>query len=115
MYALFMPFWKHQASLTRVVDHSRYRRIAASPASLPPLPATYVAVRFYFSGCFPDTPANRGFVAATIASLAEHTNIVMLNPGFQVDDHVDYGAAGQAQCEVCHAGPASTDRIGAHR
>jgi len=97
MYALFMPFWKHQASLTRVVDHSRYRRIAASPASLPPLPATYVAVRFYFSGCFPDTPANRGFVAATIASLAEHTNIVMLNPGFQVDDHVDYGAAGQAR------------------
>jgi hypothetical protein len=91
MYALFMPFWKHQAALTRVADHARYRRIEPSrPASLPPLPAEYVAVRFYFSSCFPDTPGNRAFVAATVASLAEQGDVVMLNPGFRVDDHVDY-------------------------
>jgi hypothetical protein len=94
MYALFMPFWKHQAALTRVADHARYRRIVPGAAALPPLPADYVAVRFYFSGCFPDTPSNRAFVSATIASLAEHRDVVMLNPGFRVDDHVDYAGAG---------------------
>jgi len=92
MYSLFMPYWKHQAPLTRVADHARYRRIAAGPgtAALPPLPAEYVAVRFYFSSCFPDTADNRALVAATVAALAEHTDVVMLNPGFRVDDHLDY-------------------------
>ena len=93
MYALFMPFWKHKAPLTRVTDHARYRRIDAGPApQLPPPPSEYVAVRFYFSSCFPDTPDNRAFVAGTVSALAEHTDVVMLNPGFRVDDHVDYEA-----------------------
>ena len=94
MYALFMPFWKHQAALTRVADHARYRRIVGGQAatSFPTLPADYVAVRFYFSDCFPDTPDNHAFVAGTVSALAEQTNVVMLNPGFRVDDHVDYTA-----------------------
>jgi hypothetical protein len=95
MYSLFMPFWKHQAALTRVADHARYRRIdtgSGAAALLLPLPAEYVAVRFYFSSCFPDTADNRAFVAATVAALAEQTDVVMLNPGFRVDDHVDYAA-----------------------
>lgn len=90
MYSLFMPFWKHQASLTRVADHARYQRIDAGPGAALPLPADYVAVRFYFSSCFPDTADNRAFVGATVAALAEHTDVVMLNPGFRVDDHIDY-------------------------
>jgi hypothetical protein len=93
MYALFMPFWKHQAAVTRVSDHAKYRRIVPQAVALPPLPAEYVAVRLYFSGCFPDTPQNRAFAAATVASLAEHRDVVMLNPGFRVDDHADYAAA----------------------
>ena len=92
MYALFMPFWKHQAAVTRVTDHTRFLRIQAesSPAGLPALPSDYVAVRFYFSGCFPDTQSNRAFVAGVVASLAERTHVVMLNPGFRMDDHADY-------------------------
>jgi hypothetical protein len=98
MYALFMPFWKQQAPLTRVLDHTRYRRIvAAKPASLPALPSRYVAVRFYFSACFPDTPANRAFVARVVGALAAHTDVVMLNPGFRIDDHADYAAAAHAR------------------
>ena len=94
MYALFMPFWKHQAPLTarggpRALSPHRG---GSRPASLPPLPAEYVAVRFYFSSCFPDTPDNRAFVAGTVSALAEHSDVVMLNPGFRVDDHVDYEA-----------------------
>ena len=94
MYALFMPFWKDRAPLSRVLDHVRYRQIAPPrPAALPPLPATYVAVRFYFSNCFPDTADNRAFVSRVIEALAEHHEVVMLNPGFRPDDHADFSAA----------------------
>lgn len=94
MYALFMPFWKDRAPLSRVLEHVRYRRIAApQPTALPPLPAKYVAVRFYFSNCFPDTADNRAFVSRVIEALAEHHDVVMLNPGFRPDDHGDFPAA----------------------
>ena len=94
MYALFMPFWKDRAPLSRVLDHVRYRRIAPpQPAALPALPASYVAVRFYFSNCFPDTADNRAFVSRVIEALAEHHDVVMLNPGFRPDDHADFSAA----------------------
>jgi hypothetical protein len=94
MYALFMPFWKDQTPVSRVSEHTRYRRIVPpKPASLPQLPARYAAARFYFSNCFPDTPDNRAFVARVIDALAEHTDVVMLNPGFRLDDHVDFAAA----------------------
>jgi hypothetical protein len=94
MYALFMPFWKDRAPLSRVLGHVRYRRIEPPrPSALPPLPATYVAVRFYFSNCFPDTGENRAFVSRVIEALAEHHDVVMLNPGFRPDDHVDFSAA----------------------
>ena len=98
MYALFMPFWKDRAPVSRVSEHARYRRITPpTPAALPQLPATYVAVRFYFSNCFPDTPDNRAFVARVIDALAEHTDVVMLNPGFRLDDHADYAAAARGR------------------
>jgi hypothetical protein len=94
MYALFMPFWKDRAPLSRILDHVRYQRIEpARPSALAPLPSRYVAARFYFSNCFPDTGENRSFVARVIETLAEHQDVVMLNPGFRPDDHVDYAAA----------------------
>jgi hypothetical protein len=93
MYALFMPFWKDRAPLSRVLEHVRYRRIVPpQPAALPPLPARYVAVRFYFSNCFPDTVDNRAFVSRVIETLAKHHDVVMLNPGFRPDDHTDFSA-----------------------
>jgi hypothetical protein len=58
------------------------------------LPEAYVAARFYFSECFPDTPANRSFVASTIDSISRHTPVVLLNTPFAVDDHRDVGAPG---------------------
>jgi len=90
MYSLFMPFWKDQAPVGRVSEHVRYRRIEpARPAALPVLPSKYVAARFYFSNCFPDTADNRAFVARVIETLADHQDVVMLNPGFRADDHTD--------------------------
>jgi hypothetical protein len=92
MYTLFLPFWKEQLTVRRVDDYSRYQTITppAVPALAGRLPSSYVAVRFYFSSCFPDTVENRGFVEATVRSLAASTDVVLLNTGIRVDDHQDY-------------------------
>ena len=71
---------------------SRYAPIPAPPADpdvAAILPEDYVAVRFYFSLAFPPTDANRALVARAVRSLAEQTDIVVLNTGFTVDDHRD--------------------------
>ena len=92
MYKLFIPFWKEQLTVRRVDDYSHYHTIAAPtvPALAGRLPSSYVAVRFYFSSCFPDTAENRAFVESTVRSLAAATDVVLLNTGIRVDDHQDY-------------------------
>jgi hypothetical protein len=65
--------------------------------SLPDLPSDYVAVRFYFSECFPDTPENRAFARAAVDALSERTAVVLLNPGFQVDDHDDWASSASSR------------------
>ena len=92
MYKLFLPFWKEQLTVRRVDDYSKYHTIRppAIPALAGRLPSSYVAVRFYFSSCFPDTAENRAFVEATVRSLAASTDVVLLNTGIRVDDHQDY-------------------------
>jgi len=91
MYRMFMPFWRDEAGFARVEQFTRPRRLEPPAEALPAgLPADYVAVRFYFSQCFPDTPANREFVRSVMASLVERGPVVVLNPGVRVDDHADY-------------------------
>ena len=95
MYRLFMPFWREVATATRVERYSEYSRIAAVDDPVPSnLPADYVAARFYFSDCFPDTAANRAFVSSTIDAVSRHTPVVLLNTPFAVDDHRDVDLAG---------------------
>lgn len=99
MYGLFRPFWKEQSTVRRIEDNTRYQRIAAPviPALARRLPASYVAVRFYFSSCFPDTAENRAFVEATVRGLAGTTDVVLLNTGIRVDDHQDYSPGRQSR------------------
>jgi hypothetical protein len=95
MYRLFMPVWKDLATLSRIDKYAAYARIDASDIPAPQgLPSAYIAARFYFSDCFPDTPANRSFVASTIDAISRHTPVVLLNTPFAVDDHRDFDAAG---------------------
>src|SRR5688572_26190830 len=99
MYRLFHPFWKEQSTVRRIDDYTRYHRITAStvPALAGRLPSSYVAVRFYFSSCFPDTAENRAFVESTVRSLAATTDVVLLNTGIRVDDHQDYSPGGESR------------------
>ena len=90
MYRLFTPFWKELATGARVDAYTDYARLAApSSAAISDLPNEYVAARFYFSECFPDTAANRAFVSSTIDAISRHHPVVLLNAPFAVDDHRD--------------------------
>jgi hypothetical protein len=95
MYRLFYPFWKQQVSLRRVEGFTSYRLLSspARPDLSVRLPREYVAVRFYFSDCFPDTVDNRTFVESVIRTLAESTDVVVLNTGLRLDDHSDHAAS----------------------
>jgi hypothetical protein len=97
MYRLFFPFWKQKATVRRIENYTMYERPTrpVCPELAGRLPAEYVAVRFYFSACFPDTPANRAFVDTAVRSLAASGHVVMLNTAFEVDEHRDY-APGRA-------------------
>lgn len=94
MYDLFYPVWKQHATVARVLEHSRYARPAA-PQEIPErirvqLPDRYVAVRFYFSQCFPDCAENRRIASDVVQGLAQRMPVVLLNPGVRADDHSDW-------------------------
>jgi hypothetical protein len=91
MFRAFAPYWSDEAGYA-LIDQFTRPRLLDRPDSTggPALPADYVAVRFYFSECFPPTPENRMFARIVVSSLAERTTVVVLNPGFAVDEHTDW-------------------------
>ena len=95
MYSLFMPYWKQQEAISTVIEAADFRKVAAAapPGLSQRLPADYVAVRLYFSDCFPDTPANRQLASGIVASLAAQGPVVVLGPGVRLDDHEDWTPA----------------------
>jgi hypothetical protein len=108
MYRLFMPFWKDLATVARVEKYADYERLAApDDPVLNDLPSDYVAARFYFSECFPDTPANRAFVSSTIDGISRQAPVVLLNTPFAVDDHRDAEPpGGRVRTVGAHMSPA---------
>ena len=95
MYRLFMPFWKDQASIARIDRYAVHTLLEAPDLPVVrELPGEYIAARFYFSECFPDTPTNREFVAATIDGISRQIPVVLLNTPFSVDDHHDFDSRG---------------------
>lgn len=113
MYGLYYPYWRGDAPFARVREYARFRRYA--PIDLPrletPLPARYTAVRFYFSDCFPDTPANRAFVAQTLRGLAARGDVVMLQAGVGLDDHEDASTGDRHRIHVVDAGRSPKENL----
>ncbi len=94
MYNLFAPYWDGRAS-ARLVDeftvfdsHPHHGGSGAAAR----LPDDYIAARFYFNDSFPDSSENRAFVLGLLRSLAERHEIVLLNPGFAMDEQQDFDA-----------------------
>jgi len=91
MFRAFAPYWSDEAGYALIDQFTRPRLLQPPVETLQkPLPADYVAVRFYFSESFPATPENRLFARSVVSSIAERTTVVLLNPGIAVDEHADW-------------------------
>lgn len=91
MYRAFASYWNDESGFARVDQFTRHRLLVASPGDRPSVcPPEYVAVRFYFNECFPETPENRAFAQGVVSALAERTPVVVLNPGVRADEHRDW-------------------------
>jgi hypothetical protein len=90
LYDLLYPYLKDQVPARVLLEHLDVARLAPPPlAPIDELPERYVAARFYFSKCFPDSPGNRRVVRQVIEAAARHSPVVLLGSPFKVDDHVD--------------------------
>ena len=98
MYRLFSLFWSGQRAQSFLDAHTRFEPIAP-PKILDEgrLPREYVAVKFYAARSLPDTPDVRRTLAWFVESLAERTNVVLLDTGLVLDEHADYsfGSSGR--------------------
>jgi len=98
MYRLFSLFWSGQRAQSFLDAHTRFEPMAA-PKILDEgrLPREYVAVKFYAARSLPDTPDVRRTLTWFVESLAERTNVVLLDTGLVLDEHADYpfGASGR--------------------
>ncbi len=94
MYELYKPFWRYDESVAWLTRFSRFKALCADTeadaSGLPDLPRDFVAVRFYFSECFPDNPENRAFAIRVVRTLAARTHVVLLNNDVVIDDHRDF-------------------------
>jgi len=88
----FTMLGRGQLPLSVVLERTLFRPLPEPGPSraVEGLPEHYVAVKLYFGGNLPDTPANRGFLATLIARLAERTHVVVLSSGIDIDEHEDW-------------------------
>jgi hypothetical protein len=91
MYRLFAPVWDGWRAISRVRERTSNRPLPRPVERAPGTEALdeYVAVKIYFSDCFPDTDTNRTFVRRVLAALTERYDVVMLSTGLKLDDHSD--------------------------
>ena len=97
MYGLFNPFWWGHVDDEWVHRFAKYEPLKAAFDTGAgfgwPEPGTpYVAVKFYFNDCFPDTPENRAFVRRTLQALSARGPVVSLATNLRLDDHASHDA-----------------------
>jgi hypothetical protein len=112
MFRLFMGLWRERATVDAVDAFTSYRplsRIEGRDAALDGLPAGYVAVKFYFSKTFPDTPENTAFIRELLQRVSRQVPVVLMSTSLQLDDHHDFAATGTSGVHVidAHSDPAS--------
>jgi hypothetical protein len=91
MYRLFNAYWRQLAPVTLIdafTAHGPLQR-PDRPDVRAALPDRYVAAKFYANGALPDTVENRRFIADTLRTLTETSDVVLLDTGVRFDDHAD--------------------------
>ncbi|MBA2764032.1 MAG: hypothetical protein H0U42_05010 [Thermoleophilaceae bacterium] len=100
LYTRLRYFWIGERDPAKTLARLAFERLAvAAPEPDLGLPEEYVAVKVYFSDCFPDTPDNHRFARERIEQLAGRTAVVLLPGAFAFDDH---GAPPLAAVEGVH-------------
>ncbi|MEW6535511.1 MAG: hypothetical protein AB1454_07800 [Candidatus Auribacterota bacterium] len=96
MYELFRFFWRRRLPISFIEKHVSFQRFKIQSAQdiLSRLPEKYIAVKFYFSACFPDTPDNRTAIKHLLRHLSRNCDVVMLSTTFSIDDHDDFHSDG---------------------
>ncbi len=91
MYRLFNAYWRQLAPVTLIDAFTSFGPLARPdrPDVRAALPAHYVAAKFYANGALPDTGENRRFIGDTLRTLAETSDVVLLDTGVRFDDHAD--------------------------
>ncbi len=88
MYELMRPFWWRHLDEQWIHRHTVYEPLPRPNriAELK-LPGRYVAAKFYFNDCFPETDRNQAFARDVITRLAQRGPVVSLSSGIALDDH----------------------------
>lgn len=90
MYQALSPFWTMQQGIKALLAQTTYADLAVPTLSDVTLPEHFVAVRFYFRPTFPFTQPNVQFAKEAIRQLASQQQVIILNSGLSLDDHLDY-------------------------
>lgn len=89
MYKQFAPYWKYAKSVRLIEQQTdfRYQKPLVADRMIKALPKDYIAIKFYYSACFPETNENKKFVTEQIANLSKTYPVVLLSTGLSIDDH----------------------------
>lgn len=97
LYRLFHQFWLGYRPHAFLERRTKYRLLDPPAVALPPLPAQYVAVKFYTAASLRPTDSVRRSVQSIVLALAEKTPVVILDTGLTIDDHDDYTLKGASR------------------
>jgi hypothetical protein len=87
LFGRYRVAWRSRVASQAVLDPLAFAPLV-HPAPLEGAPKEpYVAVKLYFSDCFPDTLRNRQFCLDLIRTLAEFCPVVVLGLSARMDDH----------------------------
>jgi hypothetical protein len=105
MFRLFAPLWRGRATIDLVEAFSSFQLLTApSPErKAVTVPRDYVVAKFYFSKAFPETSANKAFVADVLRAVSRHVPVVLLSTTIQLDEHSDFQASANSGVFVVDA------------
>jgi hypothetical protein len=89
MYHLYNVALRWTGDVRLLTRQARYEPLPPAPEPPLALPASYVAVKAYFSRCFPPTAENRAFLGRSLEELASRSPVVLLRTPTTLDDHAD--------------------------
>ncbi len=95
MFTRLRWVWQGVQAVSEILHYGDYRLLPQPREDLPEtlaadLPDEYIALKPYFSDCFPATTENRESLRSLVRSLTDVAPVLVLTNGFEIDDHEDW-------------------------